>query len=61
MLILNGAFCSQGGKLSRGVNWEGVNFYNSLINNLLSNGKILNLPLILDSLSNILLFMWFEF
>ncbi|KAG8646348.1 hypothetical protein MANES_10G147500v8 [Manihot esculenta] len=27
-----------GGKLSRGVNWEGVNFYNSLINNLLSNG-----------------------
>ncbi|KAJ0095382.1 hypothetical protein Patl1_17267 [Pistacia atlantica] len=26
------------GKLSRGVNWEGVKFYNDLINELLSNG-----------------------
>ncbi|KDP43416.1 hypothetical protein JCGZ_16703 [Jatropha curcas] len=27
-----------GGKISRGVNWEGVNFYNYLIDELLSNG-----------------------
>ncbi|WCJ18990.1 beta glucosidase 17 [Euphorbia peplus] len=26
------------GKISRGVNWEGVNFYNSLINSLLAHG-----------------------
>ncbi|KAJ0079847.1 hypothetical protein Patl1_23762 [Pistacia atlantica] len=26
------------GKISGGVNWKGVDFYNSLINQLLSNG-----------------------
>lgn len=31
-------FFSIEGKLSGGVNWEGVNFYNFVINELLSNG-----------------------
>lgn len=31
--------CFSGGKLSGGVNKEGVNFYNNLINYLLSKGN----------------------
>jgi len=29
----------QGGKLSGGVNQEGIKYYNNLINNLLANGQ----------------------
>ena len=38
LLGMNINFCYSGGKQSGGVNKEGINFYNSLINELLSKG-----------------------
>lgn len=41
-----------GGKLSRGVNREGIAFYNNVFNELLANGKFKHINIYIDFMTS---------